>query len=401
MKQANNNEVDLLLRSFARGRDERALQSGATSGDGNRSLSNHLDADELNSYAEGVVPAAARARYTGHLADCQQCRRIVIGLTQAAGVATRYESPEQQRGASFWQTLAALFSPAVLRYAVTALAVAGVIGIGLLALRQQRSRDFIAQNEPAADTSERLKQTESPAGNSAAATRPEVQKTLESASTAAPGKPKSNVQGEETRVAQAPGADSSLGNAPKMKDAAPSGKESGEVQPQPSYAPEIKASAPPPTNSSNSDEKSAGIAEVRSAKREDRDERERQQYLYKNTPSDEHGPNRSAAPRSAGAPVDRVRSAEPTGGLAGSESNKNEKPREADATTTVAGRRFKHEGNTWVDTAYESSRPPINIARGSEQFRALVADEPGLRTIADQLRGVVIVVWKNRAYRIH
>jgi len=402
MKQANNNEVDLLLRSLARGRDERALQKGSMSGDGSRAPAVHLDADELNSYAEGVVPAAARARYTEHLADCEQCRRLVIGLTQASGAARHYESPDQQLGSSFWQRLAALFSPTVLRYAVSALALAGVIGISLLVLRQQRSRDFIAQNEPAADTStasERLKQVESPAGNSTATTRPEVQRSPESATTTEPGKPKSNLQDEKTLVAQAPGGDSNLANAPRVKDAEPSGQESGEMRSQPSYAPE-RASAPSPATSVLSEDKSAGIAEVRSAKREDRDEQERQQSLFKITPSDEHGPNRSAAPRSATPQGGRQAEGVMTTRGA-SDSNKKDKAGEAEAITTVAGRHFKHEGNSWVDTAYESSRATINVARGSEQFRALVADEPGLRTIADQLRGVVIVVWKNRAYRIH
>lgn len=400
MKQANNNEVDLLLRSLASGRDERSLQSGSLSGDGKRAFSDHLDADELNSYAEGVVPAPARARYTEHLADCEQCRRLVIGLTQAAGAAPRYESLEQQRGSSFWQKLAALFSPAVLRYAVPALALAGVIGISLLALRQGRP-EFTAQNQPAADTStssERLKQIESPASNPTTGTRPEVQKTLESGTAADPNKPKSNLQDEKTGTAQAPGSDSNFATAPLVKDATQSGRESGEVQLQPSYAPETKAPAPPPANVLSEADKSAGIAKEQPAKREDRDE-ERRRDIYMNTPSDEHGPNRSAAPRSAapqgGRQVDGLVT---TRGA--SAPSKKEKAGEAEATTTVAGRHFKHEGNTWVDTAYESSRATINVARGSEQYRALVADEPGLRTIADQLRGVVIVVWKNRAYRI-
>jgi hypothetical protein len=53
-----------------------------------------------------------------------------------------------------------------------------------------------------------------------------------------------------------------------------------------------------------------------------------------------------------------------------------------------------------VDTAYNSSLSVINVARGSEQYRALIADEPGLRRIAEQLSGEVVVVWKGRAYRI-
>jgi hypothetical protein len=70
-------------------------------------------------------------------------------------------------------------------------------------------------------------------------------------------------------------------------------------------------------------------------------------------------------------------------------------------TRTVAGRTFRREGSAWVDTAYSSSRSTTNVSRGSEHYRSLIADEPGIRAIAEQLPGEVIVVWKGRAYRIH
>ena len=70
-------------------------------------------------------------------------------------------------------------------------------------------------------------------------------------------------------------------------------------------------------------------------------------------------------------------------------------------TRSVGGRRFRRQGNAWVDTAYNSSRQTINVARGSEQYRALVADEPELHSITRQLGGEVIVVWKGRAYRFY
>ena len=72
---------------------------------------------------------------------------------------------------------------------------------------------------------------------------------------------------------------------------------------------------------------------------------------------------------------------------------------EAD-TRTVSGRRFRRQGGVWIDTAYQSSTATTIVTRGSEQFRALVADEPGIRAIAAQLPGEVVVVWKGRAYRI-
>jgi hypothetical protein len=70
------------------------------------------------------------------------------------------------------------------------------------------------------------------------------------------------------------------------------------------------------------------------------------------------------------------------------------------ATKSIGGRHFVRDDNRWVDTEYKSSTAVTNVARGSEQYRALIGDEPGLRTIAEQLDGEVIVVWKGKAYRI-
>ena len=94
MKQSSNNEVDILLRSLARQRRDGGVSNASPAGNGGGSLSDHLDADELNSYAEGVLPAAARARYTEHLADCDDCRGLVVGLSQAAGAGIRQPIPE-------------------------------------------------------------------------------------------------------------------------------------------------------------------------------------------------------------------------------------------------------------------------------------------------------------------
>jgi hypothetical protein len=69
-------------------------------------------------------------------------------------------------------------------------------------------------------------------------------------------------------------------------------------------------------------------------------------------------------------------------------------------TRKISGRLFRREGNAWIDSDYASGRATINVKRGSEQFRALIADEPGLRSIAEQLGGEVIVVWKGTAYRL-
>ena len=89
-------------------------------------------------------------------------------------------------------------------------------------------------------------------------------------------------------------------------------------------------------------------------------------------------------------------------GRGGPSADKNKKTAEAQ-TRTVMGRHFTREGDAWVDVAYDPSRATVRFNRGSDQFRALVADEPGIRTIAEQLNGVAPFsrrqparAWSNR-----
>ncbi len=77
-----------------------------------------------------------------------------------------------------------------------------------------------------------------------------------------------------------------------------------------------------------------------------------------------------------------------------------EKDRADGVIRSVGGRRFRKQGGVWVDTAYNSGSAISNIARGSERYRSLVADEPEIKQIADQLDGPFVVVWKGRTYRI-
>jgi hypothetical protein len=397
MKQAKNNAVDLLLRSLARGLGKSSLQSGSARVDGNQTFSNHLDADELNSYAEGVVPAAARVRYTEHLADCTACRGIVVGLTQASGAATHYEVSKLKSGLSFFEKLGALLSPAVLRFAIPALALTAAIGISLLALRQPRRPDLMARNEPvdAATSVTPPKQTDLAPRQSSNQT-PATQKEGNLPAITDSSK-EDSLKTEKTDAGAGTGivADKRAASEP-AKDADQPGAVAGLSELRPTYAPEPKAAAPPPAKASSSDAGAIGFAKEQ---RVNREERERQRDdITRSQPSDEHGPNRSAAPRTGGLATQR---AEVLSGRRAGPSSQDKKNKGTEVESrSVSGRSFIREGDAWVDTGYESPRATVKVVRGSEQFRALVADEPGLGTIAQQLDGVIIVVWKNRAYRI-
>src|ERR1051325_7753337 len=97
----HDSEMNVLLRRY-----------GKLAGDGKNT--EHLDADELNAFAEGALPAAVRSRYVSHLADCDDCRRAVTELAGAAGRAEKLEGPASQPTAteSWWQKIGPLFAPA-------------------------------------------------------------------------------------------------------------------------------------------------------------------------------------------------------------------------------------------------------------------------------------------------
>src|SRR5215218_2719695 len=133
MKRETNNEMDLLLRRLGR--------SAADSPAGGE----HLDADELSSYAENALPAAARARYTEHLAECANCRKLVTQLGSSAGVVSVAETARVSEPSALRKFLASLFAPMVLRYAVPALGLIVVGVIGFTVLRRSEQPDSVAQ----------------------------------------------------------------------------------------------------------------------------------------------------------------------------------------------------------------------------------------------------------------
>src|SRR5690242_3083166 len=140
MKEEANKEMDLLLRRLA--------QRDGVAGAAKARAEQHLDTDELSSYAQNVLTPAARARCTEHLAECAACRKLVTELSLSLGSAAVAEPSEAAHAPSALKNfLASLFSPLVLRYAVPALGVLIVMAIGFVVLRRQRQQEFVAQVE--------------------------------------------------------------------------------------------------------------------------------------------------------------------------------------------------------------------------------------------------------------
>jgi hypothetical protein len=390
MKPTENNEIDLLLRDLAR-------HQGPGSVNRKELSAMHLDADELNSYAEQALPPAARARYTSHLAECATCRKIVSELTSASGANVSEHSVVQKTSAGLGQKFRALFSSGLLRYAAPVLALFAFIVVGLVILREQPQPDFVAQNQPvvAPDATIKTEHASESAASPANIAEPvEDRRSAASETNATKARDNQAKAGEKNETSSIPTATDSV---TVTSDGASMGKAAGAVA-QPSYAPEP---APPPAAKpqiTHTDSRTE-VAGRQKEEADKKDEPAREQEGARARTDANQNQVARPAPGTGSLAVqsrDRLQKLE-------SRSAKRAEPKttydEAD-TRTVSGRRFRRQGDVWIDVAYQSSTATTVVSRGSEQFRALVADEPGIRAIAAQLPGEVVVVWKGRAYRI-
>lgn len=454
MKAEFDKEIDSLLRREG-ARPGRA--SFGARGDGDAPAA-HLDADEQSAYAENALPAAARAHYAAHLADCDDCRRSVTRLALATGMPAQLEQRETATGQAVvtnigWrERLGALLAPRALRYAVPALALILVSAVALVVLMRKPSLDSasVAQHntseaQRAAPAAQTRAQTEAhhapqnddaapadatPAGESAALAP--VQNAPQANEEIAANSPREEAVSPLTRAplndaaAPPPPPASSTGGGVNARSA------SGLPTPAPMPAPvtdevtvtsdeaKAKSSIPAPESRkleqrqggfdnrqyenrpreqvsgphrSGNNEQARNARAANTADAQDRDDKRDGDFAATTT---ERAPA-AAARRSTRREADRGRV--DNSAAEDSESGAGRGMRSAE-TRTVAGRKFRRQGDAWVDTAFNAGQSYTVVRRNSEQFRALAADEPELRRIAGALGGDVTVVWKGRAYRI-
>ena len=386
MKQETNNEMDLLLRRLGRRQDVFAPDAG-----------DHLDADALNAYAENVLPAKARARYTEHLAECSRCRALAVQLSASAGVVVAAQADKVLEPSGWRKFLASLVSPMVLKYAAPALALIVVAAIGVIVLRRDKAGDYVSQTQPSRSTSTDVAEQR-------VESKPQPQEGVVS-NTSKPAESAANKEVQSKDLAQQPATQVPQGTPAEVEQNAPVVKApAANVESQPTAAAEPPPPSPAKLDTASDDKR-----------RQNEDASRKQEAEVKVAQAEESKKNfevggvskRGEAPATMRA---RTAKSKEVGDLsaqgAGAPGHVRDGVDRADKdsseeTRSVAGRRFRKQGGVWTDTAYDSSRAITNYKRGSESYRSLIADEPSIKTIADQLDGEIIVVWKSRTYRIH
>jgi hypothetical protein len=403
MKETDDKAMELLLRRHAQ-RNPRASNGHGTVSEAS---SAHLDADEMNALAENALPPAARARYFSHLADCGSCRKLAtelaVSAARAAGSVNESARGVSQRG-TFWQMLATFISLPVMRYGVPVLAMLILVVIGVVVLRSGPRNEMVALKNEGTPVEEQLQPTTAgtpPAQTQAAPQTPVRQDSVQSKELGAgTGLPKDQPKTETAKS----------GNF--VYDGAANRQQPG-FAPEPNVAPsqstEAFKNAPtsalplPAAKAEARDEVTLADksrADDRLYKRGEADKKEEQQISQRSVtalPRAKFGGLANESKEKGGPRRSREQS-ESEGRSSGSASTQSSET--SVQTRDVGGHRFRREGNTWVDAVYDSSRAVRTLTRGSEQYRKLVNDNPGLGAIVNQL-GSVIVVWNGTQYRIH
>jgi hypothetical protein len=442
MKPEFDKETDALLRDHARRGVVRARDGAASfareglSPDRGIASAEHLDADELNAFAENAAPEAARSRYLSHLADCDDCRRAATTLALAANVALARDEPEALKEkivATSWRArLTALFAPGAWRYAmpVVALLCVGVVAVVMMRRVPLSNRETARQDEAQRSNSNVAEQEQTATGIAA---RQSAESPAQTRTYDAPSTPSGEVaqRNDDARTDQkrsqaggliAPasqGAATTTGGVPVTTGAPPEvAQRRVEELPPPPAASSVPALAATPAAQPKPQEDTLSMA--KDAPKSARDEevagrteaqKSRRAGESKRGESSESAPPPSRAMNRAALNSDVASTADRSGGSRArqSESRAREDKEKQDSepagdssaeTRKVAGRKFRRQGDSWIDTAYNSSQAATVVRRNSEQYRALVADAPEIGRIANALGGEVVVVWKGRAYRI-
>ena len=408
-------QIDVLLRRHA----ERASANPGIE---------HLDADELNAFAERSLPAAARSRYVSHLADCDDCRRLVSQLAISAGAVAKAEAAGAPTTAhvSWLEKLGAFFRPPALRYAAFAAVVVAAVSFAFLVMRQtqqNREPNLVAQNEQPNQA-----KTDSTKSEETAKATPEKNAVANTNLAGTPAGPTTqsrvSLEREESKTLAnppaAPKPQKETDEAVALADKKITETEVAESKPSYAPAPPQEGLARVETKSSNqqlrpgiggASPQSSGtlFGQTGGMDRKQSNQPSSQQSKDDNSAVAQNqipingrvmnekakGPRRDAD--NVGAANRSVNEVPPAPKTEDARAEKRTTSREGSETRSVGGHKFRRQGNAWVDTKFKSSMTLKSISRSSDEFTAL---DSGLRSIVQQVGGEVIIVWKGKAYVI-
>lgn len=392
MEYEFDKEIDALLRRTAAG--ETASADINSKSEIQNLKSTHLDADEISAFAENALPERLKSKYTAHFADCDRCRTILsnsIVLDAEAKIKTLSPvvAPEIAAAPTPWHRR--LFAFPQMAYALGALVV--LFG-GFFAFLVVRESGNSLGSADVSQISERQPSAGGPSfdGESELLVPNELSNTMSNAmsSNTTSANTSSNMMMSNSASVSAPDATSvSTNSASRTANANSTVAQSPRASTlAPAPPPEI-AQAAPPTQAETYSTDAAGNAAARVSESEKKTADRREDA--------EKTEAEQAVPRSDSSALSARNTTPTTGNDSDSPKTKARNRQSSGAESRqVGGKNFSRKEGVWYDANYKG-QSTTNVSRGSDDYQKLDA---GLRSIAGNLSGTVVIVWKNKAYRI-
>ena len=371
-------EIDAILRKARSGSGLSVMTANA----------DHLDADTIAAFAENALPDKSKQLYVKRFADCDRCRKLLShtirmnteAVTSDQGAASSVSAPSAETGIPWIQSIFRTPNLALTMGALV-LAFSGILGYLVVQNRNESSNSIVSQvteQEPA--RSGPYFGGEDGAANSIASANTATSTAANAqASNAAPAMPASPANTASNSLA---------------KETAPGGTATG-ADNKGFVLDGITADS----TKTASDKPPPPIAEPKPA--EERNERKAEtEKLKDNTDTtlagrrqdmdDSRSRDAAPAPKKSGGPL------RSSGPVQNQSNQVNTNIAEMSVTRLVGGKRFENRNGAWYDSAYRG-QGTNNVRRGTDAYKKL---DGGLRNIADTLGGTIVVVWKEKAYRI-
>ncbi|MEO7658038.1 MAG: hypothetical protein ABIV48_00355 [Pyrinomonadaceae bacterium] len=361
------------------------LRKAGNSGPKSDAVSPHVDADTIAAFADDALPQKAKLLYMQHFADCDKCRQM-LGQTilfnsepSETAALSRIAAPVLEPRAPWYQTLVRSPNLALTTGALV-LVFGGILGFLLLQNRESDTRSTVSQITDAGQTKGGPFFDHETAESNAATESPSLQAA--------------------NQATDSPAAASAL-NANKSAATAISPTNSNALAK--AVADDCPNCKPADTDKVETKENrlvtelplSSRSAESIAAKREEKNitsdgiEADRTRSVSSNRSAAESGlRNVPASPKAK---------MNPARGPVQTQSNQvNTNVFDMAVSRKSGGKTFVNRDGAWYDTAYKN-QPTKNYRRGTDEYKKL---DSGLRKIVDEIGGTVVLVWKEKAYRI-
>ena len=348
----------------------------------------HLDTDEIAAFAENALPEKTRPLYMAHLADCDRCRKILSNLLVMNAETAPVAAIEAHSAITIaerdlpWYRKLLLFPNLAYLMGSLVLIFGGFLAFTVIQNSGLGDSAMISQVPEATETR----------GGPNFQTEPDFSSGM-AANTAANTAAAPAMSNSNSTIASATPSEPGIAGPRTVENNFVTDGLTATESAAPPAPPPSAAAQPVAKEDRGRDDVSmrSRAEEKAAATTSDAAKGEALMKDRNNTIPSQSGPMRNNE-----AQINRQYENLDRRAAAAKAKRAADRDEDSSAPRTVGGKTFERKQSVWYDTTFQG-RPTINVRRGTDEFRRLDA---GLKAIANNLPGTIVVVWGAKAYRI-